>query len=544
MNRGAWLGFLFFVALVIMGFMTLLLQSKTGSLFGKSHLFFIRFEHVQGLRNGNDVTVDGLFQGRVAKITLLKGSPGAVVEVALNQEVDLYEDARVVVEASSVLGNNIVAIARGSKPPLKKTSDYPESAPYRGLVRGSLSDFGDLATDNRESLRQLVANLRDISAQVRDSQGTVGKIIKSDELHREAVDTLKAARETITDARTELKKVGDSVTENLAKLTNKITDKLDKAEGPAGALLNDKAMTEKLDRILTNVEEATKNVKDVTETVKKGDGAVGRLVNDKEMGDKIKSTIDNLERVSESMRVVGSRLEYGEGTVGKLLQDDELYEQAHRTLEDVEKLLGRASHATVEIVGDYKDYLSSKLTITKIGVRVGPDEDKYFQASAAILGLNRGGKILFTQQIQNNESAWVIKPDLLLAYRAPWLFDRHLTVRGGYLEGKVGGGVDLTWEDWGCFSYPVQFSFEIRDAYHSVAREDIDELINGAMMRAYVKVPLWIRRETWVEKLLSAVHFTAGVSRLGSGPEVMAGIALEWPDEDIRTLVSLIGTAR
>jgi hypothetical protein len=124
------------------------------------------------------------------------------------------------------------------------------------------------------------------------------------------------------------------------------------------------------------------------------------------------------------------------------------------------------------------------------------------------------------------------------------LFDRHLLVRAGYLEGKGGGGVDLTWEDWGLFTYPVQFTFEARDAYNSVRREDIDEQIAGPLMRAYVRIPLWIRKETWLETLLSTIHLSAGVNRINQDPELVIGLTLEWPDEDIRTIVGLLGAAR
>src|SRR5205814_5574743 len=143
-----------------------------------------------------------------------------------------------------------------------------------------------------------------------------------------------------------------------------------------------------------------------------------------------------------------------------------------------------------------------------------------------------------------DENEAIFKPEIQLAYRAPWLLDRHLTVRGGYLEGKPGGALDFSWEDWGLFSYPVRFTFEARDAYNSVSRERIDEQISGPLLRAYLRVPLWIRKETWLETLLSTIHLYAGVSRFPHDPEYLVGLAIEWPDEDIRTLVGLIGTAR
>jgi phospholipid/cholesterol/gamma-HCH transport system substrate-binding protein len=536
MNRGLWLGFLFFVALVILGFATLLI--KNVSFFGHPLKLSVHFERAQGLKPGSDVRVDGMLFGRVEEVVLHPQS-GVRVFLKLNEPVTLYQDDEILVESSSVLGGNIVSIRRGSKnPPLLLTEELP------GKSRGGLEEVGDLATDNRENLKQLIANLKDLSQALKDGQGTVGKLLKSDELHKEAVDTMKTAREAITEAKTEIKKVGDNLNDNITKLTGKITEKLDKAEGPVGSLLNDKKLTEKLDRIVGNVEETSKNLKEITDSIKKGDGALGRMVSDKEMGDKLKSTIDNVERASESIRNIGGKLEAGEGSVGRLIQDDELYESARRTLDDVDRFFARASRAVIEVVTDYQTYHTSKETIAHLGVRIGPDEDKYFQAGAALMSLDKTGPILFKQQQKNYENATIYKADVLVAYRAPWLLDRHLTVRGGLMEGKPGGGVDFNWEDWGLFSYPLTFTFEARDAYNSVPREDIDEQIAGPMMRAYMRVPLWIRKDNWFESLLSMVRVYAGVNRVGKDQEFLGGLSLDWPDEDFRTLIGLLGTAK
>jgi phospholipid/cholesterol/gamma-HCH transport system substrate-binding protein len=531
-----WLGFLFFVALVILGFATLLI--KNVAFFGHPQTLGIAFERAQGLRPGSDVRVDGVLFGRVETVTL-HPKTGVRVTVKLNEPVVLFKDAEILVESSSVLGGNIVSIRRGTQSPaLDLTQEL------YGKSRGGLEEVGDLATDNRENLRALVANLKDLSQSLKEGQGTVGKLFKSDELHKEAVETLKTAREAVTEAKAEIKKVGDNLNDNITALTKKVTEKLDKAEGPLGAALNDKKMTEKFDRILTNVEDTSKNLKEITDAVKKSDGALGKMVNDKEMGEKLKSTIDNVERASESIKNVTNKVEAGEGTVGKVLQDEELYESARRTLEDVDKFFARASRSVVEFVTDYDSFPDTKNSTTHIGIRIGPDEDKYFHAGAALMSFDKTGPILFKQQIKDNENASIYKAEIELAYRAPWLFDRHVSLRGGIIEGKPGGAVDVDWSDWGLFSYPVRFTFEVRDAYNSVSREDIDEQIAGPLMRSYVRIPLWVRKDNWLESLVSLVRLTVGFNRIAKDPGYMAGISIDWPDEDIRTLIGLIGTAK
>jgi hypothetical protein len=230
--------------------------------------------------------------------------------------------------------------------------------------------------------------------------------------------------------------------------------------------------------------------------------------------------------------------------VGRLLQDDELYEQALTSLEDIDKFFGRASRAVLEVVTDYNRFPDTKMSLTRLGIRIGPDEDKYIYAGAAILGLDKTGSIKFDKQIEDDQNDAKFKGEIFLAYRAPWLLNRHLTIKGGLMEGKPGGALEFAWEDWGLFTYPVQFVFEARDAYNSVDREDIDEEIGGPLMRAYAKIPLWIRRETWYETLLSRFQVVGGVDRIGQDPGYFVGISVDWPDEDIRTIIGLLGAAR
>jgi phospholipid/cholesterol/gamma-HCH transport system substrate-binding protein len=528
MNRGGWLGFVFFVALVLLGFGTLLV--KNWKPFSHPLTLSIHFERAQGLKAGSDVRVDGILFGRVVSVDLDKDS-GVRVAVNVDEPITLYQDSEITVESSSVLGGNIVSIRRGSRGTPKVLTEV-----LPGKSRGGLEEVGELVDENRENLRQLIANLKDVSESIKNGQGTISKLLKSDELHKELVTT-------ITEARTEIKKVGDSVTKNLGDLTSKITEKLDHAQGPAGAFLNDKKMTEKLDRIISNVEDTSKNLKEITDSVKKGDGALGKMVNDKEMGEKLKSTIDNVEKASESIKNIGGKLESGEGSVGRLLQDDELYEQARKTLDDLDHMLSRAAHAVLEVVTDANTFPDTKSSITHLGIRIGPDEDKFIYAGAALLSYKVDGPILYQRQV-DGENQTFFKIDAQVGYRAQWMLDRHLLVRAGFLEGMPGGAMDFTWDDWGLFTWPLKFTFEARNAYHSVDREKIDEEIAGPLMRSYLTMPLWIRRETWYENLISRVQLVAGFDRMFKDPGYFVGVSLDWPDEDLRTVVGLLGIAR
>ena len=530
MGRASLLGFIFFVSLVILGFGTLLLQGWTPP-WKELVTLQAHFESVQGLRNGNDARVDGVKYGTVTEI-LLHENQGVLVTVKLDAPVTLYQDFEIKVEAASVLGGSTVSIRRGSvEPALKKPYDV-----LPGRTAPGFEQIGELAAENRENLHALIANFRDLTDTMTKGQGTIGQLIQSDKLHREAVQTLKDVQDAVAGAKAEIKRIGD----NLELVTNDIR----KGKGPIGALLNDETMTLKLNTTLDNIEKTSENIKTITDKINEGDNTLARLVNDEEMGVQLKKIVENVEATSESIRNIAENLENGEGFVGRLLQDDELYVKVNQRLDDLDEIIGRAARATVEIVADSKFYSESHLSVTRAGIRITPSEDKYFQASVAFLGLDRDGDILFEKKIQQNESDTEVTADVQLAYHIPWLVDRRMTIRGGLIEGKLGAAIDLRWEDFIFVKHPVQISFEGRESYDDLQDDDIDEKISGPMLRLYFETPLWTRRDTWYEMLLSSVRLFGGWSRIGEDPEYLVGAGIQFPDEDIRAFIGLAGLAR
>lgn len=532
--KAMWVGFAFFVAILILGFGSLLVGPDFNP-FKQRMTLRVHFERIPGLREGDDVRVDGLLYGRVKDIKL--GDQGVDVMLILDEPITIFRDGKVEVEPSSVLGGSVVSITRGKGP-----DPLDLSQPVAGRVLGGISELGPVI----EKLNPVIDNLRDITENLVKGKGTIPRLLNEDTLHKEMVATLKTAQETAA----EIKKVGENV--------NKVVDKLDKGKGPIPTLLNDEKMTQKIDKTLDNIEKASANIADLTKKVESGPGLLGRAINDKEMGDQFKSLIQKMEKSADHIeRITGTlddKIVNGNGTLGKIVQDDELYEKARQAVDDIDKVLGRAARAVVEIVGESKTFDESEMTVSKLGIRIrlsgdknfnaDVPEDKYLFAGAAFLSLDPDGDIAFERQITDNESDTIIKPEIYLAYRVPWFLDRRLTVRAGFIEGKPGGAIDFLWEDWLFIQHPVQFTLEIRDSYNDLSDEDIDEGIHGPLVRAWAKMPLWTGRDSWPELLLSTVRVYGGFSRIGDDPEGFIGIGLEWPDEDIRSLISLIGLAR
>jgi phospholipid/cholesterol/gamma-HCH transport system substrate-binding protein len=521
MTRAMWLGFLFFVALVILGFGTLIIGNIK---LGQTHAMTVHFDRVEGLKSGDDVRVEGVQLGKVKRISL-DPRGGVLVLIELDHPVDIHEGYEIWVESFSVLGGNFVSIQRGNL----QARRLDTAEVLRGKARTSpLEAVSELADDNRESLKELLVNLRDLTSAMRENKGSLGKLINEPTAHDELVKLLQDGRKAV---------------EDLRLLTKTYVDELKQGEGPLRALLSDKNMADQIRQITTNLTETTEALKRITTKVESGEGLAGTLLHDKDSGERLKRTIENIEVTTDKLRQITANAE--KSTIGKLFQEDGLYDKAEKTLDDMDKLLGRAARSKVWITTDARYFDKSDHSIAKLGIRIEPDETKYFFAGAAFINLESSADVIvFEDQIEQGDDQTIIRPEIGLAYRIPWFLDHRITVKAGLLEGKPGGAVEVLWEDFGIFEHPVLFSFEIRDAYNDLEDEDFDENISGPMTRFFLKTPLWRRGDEWWQKLLSAVHLTAGVSRIQDDPELFIGIGLEWQDEDIRTLVSLVGLGR
>lgn len=551
MNRGGTgkLGFFFFAALVIVLYATLIVGDI--NFFRKPFPLRIHFESVTGLRKGDDVRVDGMLFGKVTEIAL-DPRGGVRVGIELDEPVELFSDARIYVQSSSVLGGTSIVIYRGTeRPPLDLSQPLP------GMVRAGLETIPDSVRKIEPALTEAIQEIRNLVKGINEGKGTLGQLVTNPKLHDELAATVQEARQAIGDARGTISEARGALGKirEVGETVQKAAEKLQTGEGPLPALLNDGKMTEKLNRTLDSIRESADNLKTATDRINKGEGALGKLLHDPEMGDQIKSAVQSLEKSAKSVENITHRIEKGPGTIHKLIQDPELYDRAKETIEDLDKVVGKAARAVVEIAGDTKLYPDSEATFSKLGMKIRLSdardfnsemlEDKYFYVGAAFMTFDREGKVLTRDLVEKgDDSDTVIKADVQLAYRIPWFCDRRIAVRGGLLEGKPGGGVEVLWDHWLFARWPVQLTLEIRDSYKDLDSEDIDEGIDGPMIRAFAKIPIWTKKEGWLGTLLSAVRLYGGISRIGEGPEALVGVGLEWPDDDIRSLVSLIGLAR
>ena len=213
-----------------------------------------------------------------------------------------------VLSAASMVLGNLAALAQTS---VRRLLAYSAIA-HAGYILLGLAYF----SHSNSSANSAVTQLQQIMTQINSPNGTIGKLLNSDELYNKAnvtVDTL-----------------------------NKIGDQVNKGQGTVGKLLKDPSLYDNASRAITN---SNKLIDDINS----GKGTLGRLAKDDELGRKIDSTVTRLNDIVD-------RLDKGEGSAGKFLKDPSLYNNADSLLVETQNLIKAVRQ-------DPKKYLTIHLKI-------------------------------------------------------------------------------------------------------------------------------------------------------------------------------------
>lgn len=273
----------------------------------KGYTLVAPFANLKGLKTGDDILMAGVKIGSIAQTRL--GQQRVEAVMAIDPKVQIPADAVASVETSSLLGSQHLAVSFGQSPTFlkdgdeirtKATVDMNEVISQLGSLGakleqvaegvskalgggdGSSSMFGKIdkiVTDNGPKLTETIANLQDITAKIKNSEGTIGKLVNDPKLHDELLVSVQEIKQAAADART---------------------------------FMND--------------------AKTIVADVKSGKGTLGVLLYDEAAANNIKTTTANLRQISD-------KINNGEGTLGKLISDDGLYKDVQSTLKKADQML-------------------------------------------------------------------------------------------------------------------------------------------------------------------------------------------------------------
>lgn len=312
------LGIFFALALVVA---VVILEMIGGADFFKGgYQIFSSFKNAQDLKKGDVVKMAGVEIGRVEKVAL-ETDPNiaavAKVTMKIKPEYSIKTDAKAVIKFTGLMSQNFVAIENGSPRAAKVTpgfllesTEQPDlsslmlklenvASGIEGLTKSFSTDnissllgpLTDFIKQSAPELRAMIFNLRQVSDNLAQGKGTVGKLITDDAFYSAAL----GAATNLHSASADLKGLMTNANTALAQVDGMI--------GQARVIMND---------------------------INAGKGTLGKLTKDEKLYVETTTAMSNLREILEKMN-------RGQGSVGKLINNDEFYRNAKLSLQKLDK---------------------------------------------------------------------------------------------------------------------------------------------------------------------------------------------------------------
>lgn len=275
------------------------------------------FEKVGGLKEHDSVMYRGTKVGSIAGIALSPSN--LVVRMEIDESVVLREGYAVRVCSLSLLGGNYLEIEEGTGEPLDVATT---------LLRGEtpadwMRDVASIARNLSEltsgaDLRNVLANLEAASAEAKTilarlgrGEGTVGKLLSSDEtLYADARTTLANAAAASADFKSAVSNASE------------IAARINAGEGTIGRLVSAD------DALYGDLQSAVASCRKAFDSLDFGSASTN-----------VQHVAAGAAKLVDSLNALAQRLERGEGTMGRLLADPKLYDEVEALVRDVRQVI-------------------------------------------------------------------------------------------------------------------------------------------------------------------------------------------------------------
>jgi phospholipid/cholesterol/gamma-HCH transport system substrate-binding protein len=303
-----------FVALALLAGAIILERVGTLESFQRGKRVNALFNNVQDLKVGDRVKMAGVEIGRVETIQLTNSR--VLVKMKVGPAAEVRTDSIATIKFTGLMGQNFVAIDFGTPRGelLKNDADIgtAEQADLSAMMQkidkvaegvenvtksftgfqidtlvGPLRDF---ITANKDPLTATISNIQtislDLSSQIAQGKGSLGKLIKDETLYNTALSTVSNLQDTATEIKTT---VADA---------RKIVDQVNSGQGTVGKLVKDDTLYRETADFMTNV-------KEIAQKINRGQGTVGKIVNDQEFYKNAKLTLQKVDTATEGLEDTG-----------------------------------------------------------------------------------------------------------------------------------------------------------------------------------------------------------------------------------------------
>lgn len=516
MNSEVKVGILFFIGLGLLLWFTIFV-TQIGTAHGD---YSVRFPRVQKLKEGDQVTYNGVRVGTITEVAPILGPDGSPsVRVTFTVQPD--RQPMVLIDGSSrfsitqgLLGGSAMDISSRTGRPITPEALTQHIGQEPVGIDEVFASVQSLIEENRQNIKETIATAK-------TSLDSFGKA--SDEIRGLVADNRKQVGEAITNF--------SAMSERIAKLVD------DNRDAVAAAIKRFEEMSQQIRDLVEENRVAIKQAADKLPAAVENVASAAKTIDETvtENREDLRKTVANLadatakfDRVGENLDVITTQIASGKGTVGKLVFEDTLHDKTVAAVDSFSDRLEEVKPVTSGF-SDYKIFL---------GVGGGANVDTGVAMYGAYLRLEpkpwkfyEAGVSYRTAPEELEEEAYEDPDDLNVDFHIlfGWRFFPdddaqlyRLTVAAGLIETKIGGYVEV----------PLFGDLNVRvmaREKHSDREVDDRRYEDGdVMLRATLGYRLWKR-----------IYLNAGVDDCIDDPGFWGGIRVDLLDNDLRNLTSV-----
>jgi phospholipid/cholesterol/gamma-HCH transport system substrate-binding protein len=309
---------------------------------GDGYRVYALMADATGVAQRSQVRIAGIGVGNVESVKLDHGR--ARIDLRINPDVPLYEDAAIAKVSSSLLGEYFLSLSPGTEG-RRKLKDGDRIGV---VVEAATTD-------------QIMKDIASISKDVKKVTEALATSVGTDQ-----------GRENIKDTLANLAEVTDALNKTVRENRETIHD----------ILINVERITSEgrpeLQEILENVRATTADLRDMTAKTEAATGAQPKAGEIRQIVEKVNRASTSLESALKNIDEVSGRIERGEGTLGRLTKDEQLIDEVQGAVEGVSDFVGGVSRLQTILVlrTDYQFLAGSVKSYVEL--RLQPREDKYY----------------------------------------------------------------------------------------------------------------------------------------------------------------------
>ena len=255
------------------------------SMFGRTVVLNSIFNNVNGLQPGNNVRYSGIDIGTVRNIEMINDT-AIRVEMAIESKILHYikKDAVATISSDGLVGSMIINIIPGTG----NEASIANGGIIKSYSRIRTEDMLKTLTVTNENAALLTEDLLKITNQITQGKGSLGMLLNDTAMAGDVKETIYYLKISSRETASSMKKI------------NQLITSLDKTDNTIG-ILKDTILAGKIKSTVFNLEKSSQTVNhtitkldELIVGIKEGQGAVNYLTKDPKSAQKIDSVITNI----------------------------------------------------------------------------------------------------------------------------------------------------------------------------------------------------------------------------------------------------------